>query len=309
MADIIKLENRTKINQRMLKIFKRISKYIDTGKCDVFVEDYYANLVDKFNVIHQNLKNDKYSISLNLDFLNKFKKSTNIKDKNDRHLAQLRYVMLYDEIGKDFLKLSEEYIKMIVSHNYMIDEIDEYKEIIKYITNPIIKKDIDKEDNYEKRFTCFSNYVDCILNGDDPFILANSGESNIKKSNDDKTINEQLDEVKKECIEYSKYDKKLTEEMEKLKKITEIKLFTEIAKTKFLELIDYIKSQEMNDEEKVVAVSSLVDLFIYFVDRQEDFEKMDTGILKALLSFKIASQIPKEEAIQIYEDYKRSRGL
>ncbi len=310
MADIIKFKSKEYVDKKILYMFKKIDRYINSH---TDLKEGYEYLIDYFYNVYEKVKDGKWDDSSNIIFLNKLYEVTHDKTKEDIYINQMEYIRIYDMLKKDLIKLDAEYIRMFLNIYYEFGEVDVnvYKTLIESLSNKMIKNSIDNEKEFSKQADKILDYTECIIVGNDPIDFAislkNESQVDVKVKTEFDDLSSgilTIDRIHKYYLEQAMLLKELIDDfpineiMSNITKTMRIKKFGNSVELKFIELIKIILESTNILIEQLKLVSNLVEIFIYYGKK---IDKIDIDDLESLLFYKNINEKTIEEVSDFFE--------
>ena len=286
------------IHSKMLGIFQKIEKDVIEIEEELKNDKYYIYLINYFYDIYGKLKNNKWSNSNDLKFINKF----GCFEKNDKVfecINEIEYVRLYDMFKEKFINLDEQSIHLFMYIPYEFQDLNkqEYEQIIKYMSNKIIKDSINKETNFKRKKDKIIDYIDLYKNGYNIIEIALE-EANKKCDQcvDNLDIGVlSIDRIYNYYINQAYNLKKLTNSIPSeyvINNIEKIKKLDNVCYNKFVILMRFSQSISKNLIENLENISNCVDIILYY---KNDIDRIDIETLKQLLVYKIINKLDISE--------------
>lgn len=327
MNNVIQLNKNNYISDnRIIKLFEDIDKSIKkvTIKYKDEVNIYFFQLCDYFYNVYNKVKNNRW---INKTGTDKFLSYYNLiladeTNELDIIFLQLEYIKLFDTVKFELFNLNNNEVKSLINHFFELEEdnidISLYKKIVKYLQLPQINDIIyDSESNSEKK----GRFVDVIL-------LIKSGYNYLEIINMFNEISDDfedlttgiitIDKIHKYYINestlfvnnenqdsdtlHSKINCSLTNnQFNNIDKIVLLNGYSDSLKNKFIFVVQKIESMKVNLYSKLVLISDLVELFIYFKDK---LDKLDIENILILLTYKNINEYDWERS---FDDLERSK--
>ena len=209
-------------------------------------------------------------------------------------------------LKEDIFKVKDEYINIFlyIPDSFLDVQKKSYKELIKCLSNKKIIEILDKkETKNEKKYEIF-DYVECILDGENPieFALLPNDEEKLDTLDSgiitiDRIYNFYSYEV---MVLKSLSPNIINDEISNIiEMIPLIKKYNNINQNKYIELTKTIRNSAPNLIENIKNVSSLTSIFLTF---DKKIDEIDLKMLEIMLFDKIINQKSIED---IKKDYER----
>lgn len=213
---------------------------------------------------------------------------------------------MYDLLKEDIFKVKDEYINIFlyIPDSFLDVQKKSYEELIRCLSNKKIIEILDKkETKNEKKYEIF-DYVECILDGENPieFALLPNDEEKLDTLDSgiitiDRIYNFYSYEV---MVLKSLSPNIINDEISNIiEMIPLIKKYNNINQNKYIELTKTIRNSAPNLIENIKNVSSLTSIFLTF---DKKIDEIDLKMLEIMLFDKIINQKSIE---QIKKDYER----
>ena len=306
MGNIIDISDRFNIQNKKLEIFNNVANKKDLRNEIKKYDKHYEYIITKFDEIYDKLKKGLWSNKNDNKFVEKFESITASEDETLKYINELEFIYLYDLLKEDIFKVKDEYINIFlyIPDSFLDVQKKSYEELIKCLSNKKIIEILDKkETKNEKKYEIF-DYVECILDGENPieFALLPNDEEKLDTLDSgiitiDRIYNFYSYEV---MVLKSLSPNIINDEVSNIiEMIPLIKKYNNINQNKYIELTKTIRNSAPNLIENIKNVSSLTSIFLTF---DKKIDEIDLKMLEIMLFDKIIKQKSIE---QIKKDYER----
>jgi len=293
------------VHSKILEMFKKIENDVIENEEELKNDKYYIYLVNYFYEVYNKLKDNKWNSSNDLKFINKF--NCLIKeDKLFECINELEYVRLYDMLKEKFVNLDEQSINLLIYIPYEFQDLNkkEYEQIIRYLSNKIIKDNINKEKNFKRKKDKIIDYVELYKNGYNLIEIALEDKNNEHIDNLDTGILS-ADRIYNYYINQAYNLKNLTNDVPNeyiINNIKKIKKLDNVCYNKFVILMRFSQSISKNLIENLENISDCIDIIFCYKDK---IDKINIEVLKQLLIYKIINKFDMSEIDVYYEISER----
>ena len=306
MGNIIDISDRFNIQNKKLEIFNNVANKKGLRNEIKKYDKHYEYIITKFDEIYDKLKKGLWSNKNDNKFVEKFESITASEDETLKYINELEFIYLYDLLKEDIFKVKDEYINIIlyIPDSFLDVQKKSYKELIECLSNKKIIEILDKkETKNEKKYEIF-DYVECILDGENPieFALLPNDEEKLDTLDSgiitiDRIYNFYSYEV---MVLKSLSPNIINDEISNIIEIIKlIKKYNNINQNKYIELTKTIRNSAPNLIENIKNVSSLTSIFLTF---DKKIDEIDLKMLEIMLFDKIINQKSIED---IKKDYER----
>ena len=293
------------VHSKILEMFKKIENDVIENEEELKNNKYYIYLVNYFYEVYNKLKDNKWNSSNDLKFINKF--NCLIKeDKLFECINELEYVRLYDMLKEKLVNLDEQSINLLIYIPYEFQDLNkkEYEQIIRYLSNKIIKDNINKEKDFKRKKDKIIDYVELYKNGYNLIEIALEDKNNEHIDNLDTGILS-ADRIYNYYINQAYNLKKLTNDVPNeyiINNIKKIKKLDNVCYNKFVILMRFSQSISKNLIENLENISHCIDIIFYY---KYKIDKINIEVLKQLLIYKIINKFDMSEIDVYYEISER----
>lgn len=306
MGNIIDISDRFNIQNKKLEIFNNVANKKGLRNEIKKYDKHYEYIITKFDEIYDKLKKGLWSNKTDNKFVEKFESITASEDEILKYINELEFIYLYDLLKEDIFKVKDEYINIFlyIPDSFLDVQKKSYEELIRCLSNKKIIEILDKkETKNEKKYEIF-DYVECILDGENPieFALLPNDEEKLDTLDSgiitiDRIYNFYSYEV---MVLKSLSPNIINDEISNIiEMIPLIKKYNNINQNKYIELTKTIRNSAPNLIENIKNVSSLTSIFLTF---DKKIDEIDLKMLEIMLFDKIINQKSIE---QIKKDYER----
>lgn len=306
MGNIIDISDRFNIQNKKLEIFNNVANKKGLRNEIKKHDKHYEYIITKFDEIYDKLKKGLWSNKNDNKFVEKFESITASEDETLKYINELEFIYLYDLLKEDIFKVKDEYINIFlyIPDSFLDVQKKSYEELIKCLSNKKIIEILDKkETKNEKKYEIF-DYVECILDGENPieFALLPNDEEKLDTLDSgiitiDRIYNFYSYEV---MVLKSLSPNIINDEISNIiEMIPLIKKYNNINQNKYIELTKTIRNSAPNLIENIKNVSSLTSIFLTF---DKKIDEIDLKMLEIMLFDKI---INKKSIEDIKKDYER----
>ena len=306
MCNIIDISDRFNIQNKKLEIFNNVANKKGLRNEIKKHDKHYEYIITKFDEIYDKLKKGLWSNKNDNKFVEKFESITASEDETLKYINELEFIYLYDLLKEDIFKVKDEYINIFlyIPDSFLDVQKKSYEELIKCLSNKKIIEILDKkETKNEKKYEIF-DYVECILDGENPieFALLPNDEEKLDTLDSgiitiDRIYNFYSYEV---MVLKSLSPNIINDEISNIiEMIPLIKKYNNINQNKYIELTKTIRNSAPNLIENIKNVSSLTSIFLTF---DKKIDEIDLKMLEIMLFDKI---INKKSIEDIKKDYER----
>ena len=306
MGNIIDISDRFNIQNKKLEIFNNVANKKGLRNEIKKYDKHYEYIITKFDEIYDKLKKGLWSNKNDNKFVEKFESITASEDETLKYINELEFIYLYGLLKEDIFKVKDEYINIFlyIPDSFLDVQKKSYEELIRCLSNKKIIEILDKkETKNEKKYEIF-DYVECILDGENPieFALLPNDEEKLDTLDSgiitiDRIYNFYSYEV---MVLKSLSPNIINDEISNIiEMIPLIKKYNNINQNKYIELTKTIRNSAPNLIENIKNVSSLTSIFLTF-DRKID--EIDLKMIEIMLFDKIINQKSIED---IKKDYER----
>lgn len=306
MGNIIDISDRFNIQNKKLEIFNNVANKKGLRNEIKKYDKHYEYIITKFDEIYDKLKKGLWSNKIDNKFVEKFESITASEDETLKYINELEFIYLYDLLKEDIFKVKDEYINIFlyIPDSFLDVQKKSYEELIRCLSNKKIIEILDKkETKNEKKYEIF-DYVECILDGENPieFALLPNDEEKLDTLDSgiitiDRIYNFYSYEV---MVLKSLSPNIINDEVSNIiEMIPLIKKYNNINQNKYIELTKTIRNSAPNLIENIKNVSSLTSIFLTF---DKKIDEIDLKMLEIMLFDKIINQKSIED---IKKDYER----
>lgn len=306
MGNIIDISDRFNIQNKKLEIFNNVANKKGLRNEIKKYDKHYEYIITKFDEIYDKLKKGLWSNKTDNKFVEKFESITASEDETLKYINELEFIYLYDLLKEDIFKVKDEYINIFlyIPDSFLDVQKKSYEELIRCLSNKKIIEILDKkETKNEKKYEIF-DYVECILDGENPIefaLLPNDEEKLDTLDSGIITIDRIYNFYSYEVMVLKSLSPNIVndEVSNIIEMIPLIKKYNNINQNKYIELTKTIRNSAPNLIENIKNVSSLTSIFLTF---DKKIDEIDLKMLEIMLFDKIINQKSIE---QIKKDYER----
>ena len=306
MGNIIDISDRFNIQKKKLEIFNNVANKKDLRNEIKKYDKHYEYIITKFDEIYDKLKKGLWSNKSDNKFVEKFESITASEDETLKYINELEFIYLYDLLKEDIFKVKDEYINIFlyIPDSFLDVQKKSYEELIKCLLNKKIIEILDKKETKDEKKDEIFDYMDCILDGENPIEFALLPKDEEKLDTLDSgiiTIDRIYNFYSYEVMALKSLSPNIiNDEISNIiETIPLIKKYNNINQNKYIELTKVIRNSAPNLIENIKNVSSLTSIFLTF---DKKIDEIDLKMLEIMLFDKIINQKSVE---QIKKDYER----